>query len=85
LPSLKQLQTEAEGKEREGLSNPASMAIFMRWRQFGGMEHGISLSDILTLPEWLLHDLGYIVGELEKERRRRPKKKHDKPKPRSRR
>jgi hypothetical protein len=55
------------------------MAIFMRWRQFGGLEHGISLSDILTLPEWLLHDLGYIVGQLEKERSRRPKKKVDKP------
>lgn len=85
LPSLKELQAEAENKDREGLSNPASRIIFQRWRQFGGMEHGLSLDDCMNQPEWLLRDFEYIIGEMEKARRRRPKPKDDKPKPGTRR
>ncbi len=78
------MRDEAENKDREGLSNPASLAIFQRWRQFGGMEHGLTLDDCMNQPEWLLHDFSYIIGEMEKARRRRPKEKHDKPSPRKR-
>lgn len=77
LPSIKELQAEAENKEREGLSNPASLAIFMRWWRWGGAEHGLSLDDCMTQPEWLLHDFEYIHSEMMKEKRRRPKKKVD--------
>jgi len=75
LPSLSELKAEAESKEREGLSNPASLSIFMLWMQFGGAEHGLSLDDIMNQPAWLLHDFAYINGVISKERRRRPKKK----------
>jgi hypothetical protein len=79
LPSLKQLQDEAESREREGLSNPVSLSIFMLWMQFGGAENGLTLDDIMNQPAWLLHDFAYINGVISKERRRRPKKERDKP------
>lgn len=50
----------------------------MRWRRFGGMEHGLTLDDCMNQPEWLLHDFDYIISEIEKQRRRRPKKKKGK-------
>lgn len=57
--------------EREGLCSEASLDIFVNWYTFGGAEHGLTLTEILTMPTWLRKDFAYILGVMGRRRRER--------------
>lgn len=63
--------------EMEGLIRPEHLNIFVTWFAFGGLERGLSINDILTLPAELLEDFKYLTRRLGEIRERRPKKKND--------
>jgi hypothetical protein len=43
----------------------------MNWYVFGGMERGISLGELMSLPLWLVKDFRYLLGELKVVKRER--------------
>lgn len=57
--------------EKEGLCNEASLDIFVQWYSFGGSEHGLTLTEILSMPTWLRRDFAYILGVMGRRRRER--------------
>lgn len=69
------LLTEADLKrvESEGLIKPEHLDIFVTWYAFSGMEKGLSISEILTLPAELLTDFKYLLRRLSELREKRPK------------
>ena len=50
--------------EIEGLINPEHLELFVTWYCFGGMEKGISISELMTLPVALVADFSYLLREL---------------------
>ena len=65
------MQREAAYQESVGLCRAESLEIFAVWQRYGGMEKGLSLTEIVNIPAWLRKDFDTILGALGKERRRR--------------
>lgn len=57
--------------EREGLCREESLEVFMSWFTFGGLERGLSLTEILEMPLWLRKDFRYILSRISTRRRER--------------
>lgn len=53
------------------LQRPESLDLFLLWRALGGMNQGVTLSELLTLPAWLTTDLRYLLARLGAARRRK--------------
>ena len=51
-----------ERVEREGLCSESSLELFVNWYTLGGMQRGLTLTEILGMPRWLLKDFRYILG-----------------------
>jgi hypothetical protein len=60
------LLTEDDMKrvEMEGLNSPEHLELFVTWYCFGGLEKGISLSELMALPGPLIADFSYLMREL---------------------
>ena len=54
----------AEQEESEGLSNPLSLDLIQTWYILGGAQSPPTLSELLTLPAWLLRDVRYFFTQL---------------------
>ena len=67
--------------EREGLQDPASLSIFLTWYQLGGPQHGITLTEAITMPAELRNDIFYLLRELHRMRRNRSRTKAKSKKP----
>lgn len=65
------MQREAAYQEAVGLCRDESLEIFAVWQRYGGLEKGLSLTEIVNMPAWLRRDFDTILGMLGKERRRR--------------
>lgn len=68
---------DAEAADRTGLIDEENLTLFLDWYQLGGMEHGISISELAEMPATRRHDLLWLLGELGKARRtaeRKPKR-----------
>ena len=50
--------------EHEGLIKGEHLDLFLTWYGFGGLEKGISLSELMTLPGDLIADFSYLLREL---------------------
>lgn len=50
--------------EFDGLINPEHLDLFITWYGFGGLEKGISLSELITLPGPMISDFSYLLREL---------------------
>ena len=61
--------------EREGLQDPASLSIFLTWYQLGGPQHGITLTEAVTMSAELRNDIFYLLRELHRMRRNRSRTK----------
>lgn len=74
-------EQEARRLSREhGLNDPASLDIFATWYAFGGMQHGLSPTEVAEMPTWLRDDFRFLIAELGHERKIRDgKKKADAP------
>lgn len=77
------LTREEVQRSSQPLIDPASLDIFVTWWQFGGMEHGLSVSEVAAMPAALRHDLLLLLGEMGKIRRSRRKAKPDAKQPRA--
>lgn len=64
-------KADLQRAEREGLIDPAHLDLFVTWWQLGGMERGMSLTEIAQMPASLRTDVLYLLGELGKLRRSR--------------
>lgn len=73
---MAELREEAEREQNEGLCNPLSIDIFETWYVLGGPQSPPSLSELVSLPAWLLRDIRYIFTQLgdARERVRQAKK-----------
>lgn len=74
-------EKEARKISREhGLNDPASLDIFSTWYAFGGMQHGLTPTEVAAMPTWLRDDFRFLISELGYERKQRDsKKKADEP------
>lgn len=71
---------DLKAAEREGLQDPAHLDLFLDWYQLGGLERGIGLGELATMPAALRADLLYLLKELGRMRRqRKTRKKGTKP------
>jgi hypothetical protein len=62
---------EMEKVEREGLCKEDSLDIFLTWYTFGGVNRGLSMTEILEMPLWLRKDMRFILGQMGIRRRER--------------
>jgi hypothetical protein len=62
--------------EREGLIRGESLDLFLMWRSLGGLNQGISLTELLEVPGWIIQDFVWLLGQQRKARKR--KKRRDK-------
>jgi len=58
--------TEADfaAADAAGLCDDANLDLFLVWYQFGGLEKGLSLTEIATMPATQLKDFQYILSRL---------------------
>lgn len=61
-------QEVMESVEREGLCSEASIEIFVNWYTLGGMNRGLTITEIMSMPKWLLKDIRYILGVISRTR-----------------
>lgn len=40
-----------------------SLDLFMNWYTMGGMNRGITLTELMEMPAWLLRDFKYLLGK----------------------
>jgi hypothetical protein len=40
-----------------------SLDLFMNWYTMGGMNRGITLTELAEMPAWLLRDFKYLLGK----------------------
>lgn len=77
-PTPAELRKKAKEQEDDGLCNPASIDYFIRWHTFGGPQRGISFTELLETPAWLLEDFStimmYVSDERNRVRRSKPQK-----------
>lgn len=66
--TLAEIREKAERKEIEGLCNLVSVDIFSTWYAFGGMQRGLSVDEVLSMPAWLRQDFSFIVGVISETR-----------------
>lgn len=66
---------DVQRADRRGLIDEGSLDVFVTWWQFGGMEKGLSLIEIVQMPAALRSDMLYLLGELGKIRKGRRKAK----------
>ena len=50
--------------ELEGLIKPEHLELFVTWYCFGGLEKGMSVTELRTLPGPLIADFSYLLREL---------------------
>jgi hypothetical protein len=55
------LQQLDDFKEDLGLCSMRSLDIFVNWYVWGGMTRGLSLTEIIEMPAWLLKDFRYLM------------------------
>jgi hypothetical protein len=72
-------QEDLKAAERERLQDPAHLDLFLDWYQLGGLEKGIGLSELATMPAALRADLLYLLRELGRMRRQRKARKKGRP------
>lgn len=70
-PPERLTKADMQRAEREGLIDPAHLDIFVTWWQLGGMERGVSLTELVNMPAALRADVLYLLGEMGKIRRSR--------------
>jgi len=71
-------QAARKAGREHGLNDPASLDIFATWYAFGGMQHGLSPTEVAEMPTWLRDDFRFLIGELGYERKQRDSQKRDK-------
>lgn len=62
--------------EREGLIRSESLELYLMWRSLGGMNRGVSLTELLTLDGATITDFVWLSTQQYKARKR--KKQRDK-------
>lgn len=62
---------ELKAAENEGLIDGAHLDLFVDWYQLGGMERGIGIVELATMPAAMRTDLMYILREMGRIRRQR--------------
>lgn len=61
--------------EREGLIRSESLDLFLMWRSLGGMNQGITLTELLTVEGWIIKDFVWLLGQQGKARKRQKNRK----------
>lgn len=46
------------------MADERHLKIFVDWYNFGGMNRGLSLSEVLTMPATMRKDFAYFLAEL---------------------
>jgi hypothetical protein len=54
--------------EREGLCKIESLDIFYTWYVFGGMNRGLTMTEVVEMPLWLRKDIRFIMGQMSVQR-----------------
>lgn len=60
--------------EREGMIHPESLELFLIWMSLGGLNRGISLTELTTLDGATLVDFVWLLGQRAKARKRKKRR-----------
>lgn len=57
--------------DRQGLCDERNVELFIDWYTLGGVERGLSLTEIISMPTTMRKDFRYILGMMGTRRRER--------------